>query len=168
MQVRAANAVLPMGCHSVLHILLFFPQFLQMQLQLDAFIGIFGWPTFILNLPFSIPAICCLQLAQLTTQPQQHTTHSWLWEAFPTVLWAGKNRSILCYWNALVFSLFFLFFLFSFLFSPMTFFSCISKSQDLKGQQIGPLSFLEKPWASPIPATLKDRGADSSSKWCSL
>lgn len=92
--------------------------------------------------------------------------------SFPTVLWADKNRSILCYWNALVFSpppfFPFLFLFLSFPLPRFFFFWCISKSQGLKGQQIGPFSFPGKPRASPTSVTLKDRGAKSSSKWCSL
>lgn len=127
---QSSQCRLAAGCHSVLPILhllsLFFSPFLlQIWLELAAFIGIFGWAIFSLNLSFSIPAIGCFGLhnyppntsgkERLLGFPKlPHSPLGWHEQVSPRLL------------NALVFFLFFLwlsfFFFFLFPFCPPWFF----------------------------------------------
>lgn len=160
MQVRAANAVLPMGCHSVLHILLllfffflpppditgaccfhrnFWPDYLYSKFIFFNTCSSRYWKKF-----------CYLRLAKLTTQRQQQRTILGFEKASPQS--SGLTR--IGQFSAIempLFSSFFFFFSLSFffLFSPMIFFWCVSKSQHWKGQQIGPFLFSWKALSQP-------------------
>lgn len=164
MQVRAANAGLPPGCHSVLPILRRLLSFFFLSSSSSLFF-FFSFP------PPDMTGACCFHrnfwLGYLQPKfiffntcyrlPLVYTSNHaapadkntpLASRSFPIVLWADKNRSVLGCWMPLFsspFSFGFLFF-FCFLFVLHDFFFWyISNSQDLRRQQVGPFSFPGKP-----------------------